>query len=279
MRAVFLAVLLAAGPAAAARPDIPFAERRALLGADRACGLFAPPVRAALEAAAAQARGALLRSGWSEARADALGRDATAEGGRRPCADPVLLRAAESARAGFAGWSRLPSMQFQGGERAWTARRTQDIDRFYLRQDIPGPRPAAFGLREDGARASVTLRLPLADGEAAPATVRVLYRDKARAPRSAADLPGRTRTDLPALAASPATAAVAFPAARRLETGERGRAAVFAFPDTLLAALAVLDPREAATIELETTRGVQRLHLEVGDLAAARAFLAAGPQS
>ncbi len=275
MRALILAAVLLAGPAAAAGPEVAFAERTALLGADRACGLFAPPMRAALEAAAWQARGVLLRSGWSEVRADTLGAGARAEGARRPCADPVLARAAEGARAGFSGWSRLMAMRFPGGERAWAARRTQDPERFYLRQDIPGPRAAAFGVREDGSRAAVTLRLPLAAGEAAPAAARLYYRDRARAPRSAADLPGRTRTGLPALAASRASASVVFAQGRRLETVEKMRFALFTFPDATLAALAALDPREAAEIEIDAVGGPVRLYLEVGDLAAARAFLAA----
>jgi hypothetical protein len=280
MRALVLtAALFAAGPAAAAGPEVTFAERAALLGADRACDLFTPQLRAALQAAAAQARGALLRSGWSEARADRLGADARAEGAGRACTDPVLVRAAEQARHGFAGWTRLPTMRFAGGERSWTARRAQDIDKFYLRQDIPAPRAAAFGLREDGRRATVTLRVPLAANEPAPGVARLYFRDRARAPRSAADLPGRTRTGLDALAASRATATVVFAQTRHVETGERGRAAVFTFADAVLATLAALDPREAVEIELDGPGGLQRLYLEVGDLAAARAFLAAQPMS
>jgi hypothetical protein len=277
MRALFLTLLLLATPAAAAGPEVTFAERSALLGADRACGLFTPSLRSALDAATAQARGAVLRSGWTELRTDSLAASARAEGARRRCDDPLLQRTAESARQGFAGWARLPSMRFAGGTRIWMARRTQDPDKFYLRQDIDAPHAAAFGLREDGRRASVTLRLPLAAGESAPSSARIYFRDRARAPRSAADLPGRTRNDLPALAASRAAATVVIAQARHVETGERGRAALFVFPDSALHAMAVLDPREAATIELDTPKGLMRLYLEIGDLGAARAFLAAQP--
>ncbi|MDX2235164.1 MAG: hypothetical protein NW200_11770, partial [Hyphomonadaceae bacterium] len=201
--------------------------------------------------------------------------DARAEGARRPCADPVLTRAADGARAGFAGWARLASMRFAGGERAWLARRTQDADRFYLRQDLPGQ--AIFGIRETGAGAALSLRMPLSPGAAAPAGARLYFRDRARAPRSAADLPGRTATGLHTLAASRASATVVFAQDRRIETVERARFAALTFPDAALDALAALDPREAVEIEIDAPGGARRLYLEVGDLAAARAFLRAQP--
>lgn len=276
MRALLLAALLCAGPAHAVGPEVAFAERSALLGADRKCDLFEAPLRAALTAAAAQARGAVLRAGWSEARTDVLGQNARAEGARRPCSDATLLHAANGARAGFAGWARLPSMRFTGGERAWIARRTRDIDGFLLRQDMIAPRIASFGVREDNGRAALTLMLPLAAGESPPASARLAFRDRTRAARSAADLPGRTRTGLAALAASPASANVVHAQTRRVETVERARRALLTFPEATLAELAALDPREAITIDLDGARGTTRLHLEVGDLAAARAFLAAG---
>lgn len=275
MRALVLATALVAAPAAAAGPEVAFAERSALLGANRVCGLFDPSVAAALGAATAQARGVLLRAGWSEARADALGASARSEGARRPCNDPVLTSAAASARAGFAGWSRLPSMRFAGGERSWVARRTRDIDGFVIRQDMNTPRVAIFGVRESGAGAALTLLLPLSANEAAPASARLYFRDRTRAPRSAADLPGRTRTGLDALSASRASATAVLAQSRSVETVQRARRAVLTFPDAVLAQLAALDPREAVEIELDGPRGVTRLLVEVGDLAAARAFLAA----
>jgi hypothetical protein len=135
------------------------------------------------------------------------------------------------------------------------------------------PRIASFGVRHDG----VALVLPLAANEIAPASARLYFRDRTRAPRSAADLPGRTRTGLAALTASRATATAVVAQSRSVETVERARRAVLTFPDSTLALLAALDPREAIEIELDGPRGVTRLLVEVGDLAAARAFLAASP--
>lgn len=270
-----LALLALAGPAAAAGADQVFAERRALLAADTRCDLFPPALRQALEASTFQARTALLRSGWTAARADQLGSAAAAEVGARRCDDPVLARAASTAKAGFDGWTRVMSMRFPGAERGWLARRAPDPQGFFIRQDIALPRAATFGVRRDGTGGSLVLTVPLTPSEAAPSAARLSYRDISRAPRSAVDTPGRTAKGLAAAVASPATSKVILPRDRRLETGERNaRAVVFTFPDAAMADLKRLDPRETIAITLDARTPVTLL-VEVGDLAAAHAFLAA----
>lgn len=284
MRAFLLsfAVLAVAGPAAAAGgADSMFAERRALLAADMRCDLFTPALRQALEASTFQARTTLLRSGWTAARADDLGRRAAAEVSSRPCGDPVLTRAAADARTGFAGWARLMSMRFPGVERAWLARRAPDPQGFYIRQDIPGARTAIFGVRRDGQGGSLVLMLPLAEREFPPASARISFRDTARAPRSVADTPGRTITGLAGAVASPSSARVTLARTRTVETSEHGahgaqgvRSVVFVFPDAVLAQIKALDPRDAVAITVDARTPVTLL-IEVGDIAAAHAFLAA----
>lgn len=277
MRALILAAVISvtlASPASAG-PEVPFAERTALLSLDRKCGLFDPGLRGALAAATAQARGALLRSGWSEAQTDDLGRRAAAEGAGHACNDPRIGAAASSARNAFTAWTRLSSMRFPGGERAWTARRTPDPSGFLLRQDIPAPMPATFGVRMNQSGASVALSIPLAEGASAPSGARLYLRDRARAPKSAADLPGRTRTGLAAMAASRASARVMWATARQVEAMDKQRFAVITFPASAMAQIASLDPRESIEIEVDTRSGVARYLVEVGDVAAARAFLAA----
>lgn len=276
MRALLPAILvLLPMTASAAAPDVMYAERSALLGADRTCGLFDPPLRAALEAATVQARGALLRSGWTEDRADRLGRAATAEGGAKRCSDPAIAAAARNARAGFAGWARLMSMRFTGGASGWNASRIHDHDDFYLRQDVTSPRAMTFGIRQEGPRAAVGLMLPLGATEAAPAAARLYFRDRARAPRSAADLPGRVSTGLAALAASRASSETLWASSRRTVQVKERRAAVFLFPDAAMAKIGALDPREALVLEVDTAAGLQRFYVEVGDFAAGQAFLQA----
>ena len=271
-----LFALTAFTPAAAAiGPEVAYAERSALLGADRTCGLFDPGLRAALEAATWQARGVLLRSGWSETRTDSLGRAATAEGGAKRCSDPAIATAARNARAGFTGWTRLMAMRFDGGARAWSARRISDRDGFYLRQDMTTPRNAAFGIRHEGTAAAVGFMLPLGVNEPPPSGARLYFRDRTRAPRSAADLPGRTRNDLPSLAASRASSVTIWASARRLDEAKDHRLAMFVFPNSVMDRIGALDPREAIEVEIDGATGVSRFYVEVGDFAAARAFLQA----
>ncbi|MGD9982167.1 MAG: hypothetical protein AB7T58_16380, partial [Hyphomonadaceae bacterium] len=64
-----------------------------------------------------------------------------------------------------------------------------------------------------------------------------------------------------------------LPSARTLERIDGRQHAVFTFPDTAFRDLVALDPRETVEIRLTTGRSVQRLLIEVGDIAAARAFL------
>ena len=276
MRALLLAALaLVPVTASAAPPEVAYAERSALLGADRTCGLFDPSLRAALEAATGQARGVLLRSGWTEEHADSLGRAATAEGGAKRCNDPAIATAARNARAGFTGWTRLMSMRFAGGASGWKASRIHDHDDFYLRQDVSTPRAAIFGIRQEGSHAAVGLMAPLVGAETAPAAARLYFRDRARAPRSAADLPGRVSTGLASLAASRASSETVWASSRRVVTVKERRAAVFLFPDAVMGKIGALDPREALVLEVDTAAGVARFYVEVGDFAAGQAFLQA----
>ena len=65
-----------------------------------------------------------------------------------------------------------------------------------------------------------------------------------------------------------------IPSTRSVERISGGRSqAVFTFPDTAFATLLQLDPRESVELRVQSGRGVQSLYVEVGDIAAARAFL------
>ncbi len=274
MLRLFLALGLASLTMAQASPSAQatFAERRALLEADRACRYFNADVRAALQAGALQARGALLRGGWTSARLLELENAAVAAARARACRDPRTLAAVERARTGFAAWARLNTMRFDGGERAWVARRVEDSTGWRLVQDLPGG--GAFGLQALGPRPYVALMLPHA-GAGAPATAEIILRDTTRARAPLLDVPGRRVQGLRAGAPTPAIARHVLARNRTIETSRSGaRRVVFAFPDTLLAELAALDPREAAEVRV----GGARMLIEIGDLAAARAFLSVPPR-
>lgn len=250
-----------------------YAERRALLAADQSCNLFTPPMRTALQATAAQARGALLRGGWTLTRLDEL--DAAAVGAvrNRACSDPTTQQAAARARLGFQSWSRSHAMNFPGAARTWYARRTPDpVDHWMLKQPLPFG--AVFGVREPNGVGELALTAPLTSN--APAGAELVLRDVARAPRSQMDVPGRTAHGLAAGAPAPATATAFRASARRIETGPDGaRRIVFVFPGAALLALCALDPREAAEIRFDGAAAT--ILVEIGDIGAARAFLVAQP--
>jgi hypothetical protein len=262
---LFLLMCALAAPAAAKAPDAAFAERSVVLAVDRRCDVLDERLRAALAASATQARGALLRAGWSEARVDTLSSQVRAAAARWPCDDPKVAQAVADARLGFDGWAKIPSMRFPGTERAWSARRTPDPEGFLVRQDAQG---AAFGLRPEG----LALALPLSGAEAAPASARLVFRDVVRSPRSMADLPGASSAPLAQRAPSRTMSAYAIATSRKIESKKDARRALFAFPADAAGKLALLDPREAVLVELD---GRKPVLIEVGDFAAARMFLAA----
>lgn len=249
-----------------------FAERSALLATDARCGLLEAPVRSALMAGAAQARGALLRAGWTNDSVTRLSGRAAALTANRACDDPAVTAAAQSARAGFAGYSRLFSMQFPGGERQWTARRRADASGWLAFQDLENG--ARFGVKASPEGYDAAFSVPVS-GVDAPFAARLILRDPVRAPASPLDIPGRTATGLRQNTPPPAMATHVLAKGRALSAAPE-RTVTFSFPTDALARIARLDPREAAVLEVDGAAGSRRFLLEIGDLAAALAFLDAG---
>lgn len=274
-----LTLAFAAAPAAAEAQNArtAYVERRGLVEADTRCGLFTPIVRAALQAGVTQARGSLLREGWSDARLAELDRAVADAARTRACSDARTQTAASGARDAFTRWASANSMQFDGWQRAWLARRSVGANGWRLSQAIDAPIVAVFGVRERDGAQRLALVIGVSEGAAAPASARLILRDEARAQPVAVTLPQRISYGLEA-GAPPAAAALAIPATRALERIDRTRSqAVFAFPDAAFARLVALDPRESVVLELAYGRSTQRLLVEVGDIAAARAFLAIRP--
>lgn len=251
-----------------------FAERAALLATDSRCALFEPPVRAALEAGAALARGALLRAGWSNARVNGLAGRAADLAAPRPCTDAAVAAAARSAKAGFEAYARLSQMRFPGSERVWLARRNADMQGFVAVQALGDG--AQFGLRGGARGAEAAIALPVPHAGAAPATARVILRDPVRAPASRLDIPGRRVGAFAENGPQPAHAQSVLARARAVTTDDAGaRTAVFSFAPEVLERMARLDPREAVIVEVDDARSQRRFLVEVGDLSAALAFLRA----
>ena len=279
MRLLFLAAALCASLSAAAHategPDArqAYVERRGLIETDSRCNLFSADLRAALGIGAMQARGSLLRAGWTSAQVRGLEQSVVQAASQRACNDGRTLQAATDARHAFTPWLSAGYMEFPGWQRAWLARRGAS-EGWRLSQAIDAPRAAVFGVRQQGAAQRLVLVITLASNEAPPASAQLMLRDVNRAAMREVALPQRVAYGIQAGAPLP-NAAMTIPAARAIErlSGRRSQA-VFTFPDNAFATLLQLDPRESVELRLQTGRSVQTLYVEVGDIAAARAFIA-----
>lgn len=277
MRALLLSTALLGLASAASATEAPnaraaYVERRGLIEVDAQCRLFTPDIRAALNVGLAQARGALLRSGWSNAQMRELDQTVVAAARARQCGDPRTASAAADARTAFASWAYAGSMAFPGWEREWLARRSS-VTGWRLSQAIDAPVAAVFGVREADGVQRLTLAVAVARGQTPPSAARLLMRDPARARAVEVTLPQRMSYGLEA-GAPPVTGAFATQSTRSIERLDGGRSqALFVFPDTAFQTLLALDPRESVVIEVQNGRALQRLLVEVGDVAAARGFL------
>ncbi len=282
MRAHFLIgvlTLLAASASAAEAPNAraAYVERRGLLEADARCQLFAHDMRTALNASAGQARGALLRAGWSRTQVGELEQTVVAAAGARACNDVRTQSAAADARAAFGTWLRANSVTFEGWARAWETRRVAGSDGWRLRQAMDAPIRAQFGVRAARGADRLVLVVPVARRAAPPAVASL----SARNPRTSAapeiSLQQRMTQGLEAGAPAPGAVTLTFAATRSIERLERGaNQAVFTFPDAAFGALLALDPRETIVVTVQERTVSRRILIEVGDIAAARDFLTIG---
>lgn len=289
LAASFAATLsLPAAPAQAASASALFYERALMGAANNRCRLFSPEIAAALGSAAAQARGAALRAGSSSVDLAQVRGRAQAKAAGLDCRSPDLAVAAGRVRAAFKAYARLTRMTYPGDVASWRADRNPPSKgvSWHVAQDSRfGADSLTFGLAgakgEPGAVAAV---VRFADG-ARPYAARLLIRNPARASEAylaamhigaSSKLPLASRT-APRNAVSAFLAQASGPADPSLAGGAPG-AILFRFPDRTAELIADLDPREAVTVEFafSGSRGdvYRRAYIEVGDFAAARAFLA-----
>jgi hypothetical protein len=277
MRPLFLALAFGAVTTAAAATEplnarAAYVERRGLLEADAQCRLFTPDIRSALTVGVAQARGALLRAGWTSANMRALESAAINAARARACGDPRTATAADDARHAFSSWINVGAMEFAGWERSWRARRVIDTSGWRLSQAIDAPIAATFGVRQRDDIQRVTLVVPVLRRETPPSSAQLILRDAARGGVREIPLTQRIAQGLEGGLPSPGVT-TAIPSMRTIERIDGRQHAVFTFPDTAFRDLVTLDPRETVEVRLTSGRATQRLFVEVGDLAAARAFL------
>ena len=148
----------------------------------------------------------------------------------------------------------------------------QDQSGWRLSQEIASPVIAMFGVRQTGDIQHLTLALPLARGATAPTSAHLILRDPQRGAMREIALPQRISQGLQAGLPSP-MASASIASTRTIERRNNQQMVVFTFPDTAFRDLVALDPRESVELRLETGRATQSLLVEVGDVAAARAFL------
>jgi hypothetical protein len=273
-------------PSAAASGASQYLYERTLMSvADARCHLFSPDISQALAASRAQARNAALRAGDPPAAVVAVEARAQAKAAGVACGGRDLQVAAARLRAAFADYAKLQVLNFPWTRSAWRAERPYPAyhgpQRWGLVQSAPGQGGwVLFGV-SNGVVTVVDARRKVA----AAAIARLVVRDPSRLAQPYVD----TRRIDPAAQAAPRDVSQVFIARSRgpapaslLPAGARSGSA-YQFSSDALAALARLDPREGGVLELVYPGpGRDRtvaVWIEVGDLAAAEAFLAVGRAS
>lgn len=275
-------LLAAPGVSVAAAADL-FYERTVMTAADARCGLFAPPVGAALAAGRMQAHGAAIRSGADKAELARLEQRARAKAASTPCGSADMTLAAGRVREAFEGYAQLSRMTYPGELAEWRADRSGGV-RWRLQQSASfGWNKMMFGLAgREGANALMAVA-NFADGKA-PYGARLVLRDTDATLGPYLDTRGQPLSKLPlARRLPPPTARNAYSAEARSVAGldllPKGYKSgwAFRFPAAAAHALAELDPREAVAVEFlfagPDGEVVRRAYVEVGDFAAGRAFL------
>ena len=276
-----VAAVAAPGLAHARALDLVF-ERTVMTAAGGRCGLFAPEISAALDAARLQARGAALRQGASSedvrlAEQRGVGKAASAD-----CASQDMALAAQRVRSAFSAYARLQRYSYPGETSGWRADRTGlGAIRWRLAQDARfGEDRMTFGLAGRESRGVLVAVAQFADGRT-PYAARLVVRDTTRTVGPYLDQFRTATQTLPLERRLPPRAALRTYAAEArspagadlLPKGSRGGWA-FRFPPQAARDLAALDPREAIAVEFLFADDVaRRAYVEVGDFAAGRAFL------
>lgn len=276
-------VLCSPLPALASAADLYF-ERGYMAEAGARCGLFTPPVQSALVSAREQARGAALREGASIRDLKSVLERARLRAGSTPCDSPDLAAGARRVRAGFEAYSKVILQQFPGDRLGWKADRSFSRQRanWRLHQDADqGGKRVRFGIVYRAGSDSL-MAVAALQGGAEPYAARIVMRDRRLTAGAYLDARGESLRTLDLQRRLPRTGPFeSFAAEARSQAPKEllpegvKMGWAFRFPVEAAVAIAELDPREAILIEfLFGNAPTQRVYLEVGDFAAAWAFLA-----
>lgn len=254
-------------------------ERTLMSAADVRCHLFAPAVGRSLSAARMQAHDAALRAGETPDGVAALEARAQAKAAATPCNAPGLKLAAERLRTAYADYAKLQTLTFPGVRTSWKAERPYPAYHGPPRWGLVQTTVGQGGWMLFGVVNGQVALLDARRNVAPAASVRLVLRDPARLDQPYVD----ARRNDPAAQMPPLDVSQVFiarsraPAPKSLWPAGAQNAVTYQFPAEALPALARLDPREMAAVELvyPSLKGdrVATSWIEVGDLAAARAFL------
>ncbi|PHR60935.1 MAG: hypothetical protein COA47_06970 [Robiginitomaculum sp.] len=291
-RALFASTLLflAHGEAALAiDAQAGFSKRSAVLEFAQNCELLGSSQLLAVRAGKLQAKGALLRAGFSTGELQKMERIAKLSVAAVDCGNAEALAEIDLVKASHDNWLTLSSLAYPATHRTWTTSRNLDLlkRRWRAMQVLDSKENSLvrFGASSLQGRPSLDL---LIENQSPPRSVLLRMRD----PDQLENPPSpflRKLLKLPidgvAGLAPPTTATQSFFAANRVvaetsllsaETGVRGTR--FGFANDALEAFSQLDPREAVILDMYWSAGLgkpdrhKRLYVEVGDFLAARIF-------
>ena len=278
-RAVAAAVIMATTPVAAyADGTGAYYDRTFVLAAHEKCALFRAPVAGALSAAALQSRGAALRAGTAETTLQATASRAQARARSVSCANPELAVVRDRVADAFAGWQRIPRLDFNGDRATWTADRVRREAATWrlVQTSVTGASPVRFGIgATPEGRESLSAVVSFV-GRPRPYAARMVMRDPALAARPWLTAAGRAVLP-PESARQEVWSGGTAPAAASLLVTGKSQGEAWTFPAMGADRLSRLDPREPFLIQFLFRDGsVATATFEAGDFAAARAFVALG---
>jgi hypothetical protein len=278
-RALILASLaLAAAPAALADPAAvrrTWLERVAISAADQSCNLFSEGERLALRSGLYQAEGELLRANQSRVEMDRLSAEVSARARSLGCGHPDVVSVAATVRNAYRQFAKESYFEYPAAHAVWGASRSEH-DRWSVRQTDKDS-GLIFGLRRvPGKPDESRLAIAMPARGATPASAQLVFRDNDKMPEPwFGALNGKSAK----LAAAPrATAYIAWASKVMSGKDEVGDPIwIFTFDAATIAALELLDPREAVQVNLNPAprakdQKVRQVTFEIGDFRAARAF-------
>ncbi len=264
-----------------------FMMRARAMAADQACDLFSAAERRALEAGLEVSRAELRAAGAPGHRIEAAFARVGADAALSDCGSQTVAELADAVRGAHRAYMQQRRMRFEGRHRGWDANRgALEPGDWAVVQTLGEDVRLGWALDERGDGALMLA----ASVERRPASAVLVLRDPARAAptdATAGGLVSAGSNDPLSAYAPPAWARRTIFASRRIAPAFAGTLlqtpqaespqAGFVFPANAFDAMARLDPRESARVELRGADGAVTTAwwIEIGALRAAVDFIVA----